>query len=131
MPRKPVHIPHSEIGKLAFPAESVGIFAKGEYPAVFYSKDTPCGCPFFFSLAVMALDLNSVPQRYAQGMPVHICRAERVKLACKRQACISAEGIPGLSPPMRLDKKDANRKNRDFLGFSSFFGTLRAKCGFS
>jgi len=27
-------------------------------------------------------------------------------------------------PPMRLDKKDANRKTRDFLGFSSFFAVF-------
>ena len=30
-----------------------------------------------------------------------------------------------VAPPMRLDKKDANRKNRDFLGFSSFFVVFR------
>jgi len=27
---------------------------------------------------------------------------------------------------MHLDKKDANRKNRDFLGFSSFFTVYHA-----
>ncbi|MDY2742993.1 MAG: hypothetical protein SOV18_03875, partial [Eubacteriales bacterium] len=26
-----------------------------------------------------------------------------------------------VAPPRRVDKKDANRKTRDFLGFSSFF----------
>jgi hypothetical protein len=26
-----------------------------------------------------------------------------------------------VAPPMRLDKKDAKKKTRDFLGFSSFF----------
>ncbi len=31
--RMPVHIPHSEIEELAFQAQSVGIFAVGEYPA--------------------------------------------------------------------------------------------------
>ena len=29
----PVHIPHSKIEKLAFQAQSVGIFAFSEYPA--------------------------------------------------------------------------------------------------
>ena len=27
-------------------------------------------------------------------------------------------------PPRRVDKKDANRKTRDFLGFSSFFAVF-------
>jgi len=53
----PVHMPHSEIGKPACQAESVGIFAAGEYPAVFYLSDSFRN-PFFFPLAVMALDLS-------------------------------------------------------------------------
>ena len=43
----------------------------------------------------MALDLNSALRAIAKQNPVHICRAGRVKLACKRQACISAKCIPG------------------------------------
>jgi hypothetical protein len=37
------------------------------------------------------------------------------------------------SPPARLDKKDANKKTRDFLGFSSFFAIFLTflKIGFS
>ena len=34
----PVHIPRPKIEKLAFQAKGVGIFAKGEYPAVSYNK---------------------------------------------------------------------------------------------
>jgi hypothetical protein len=29
-----------------------------------------------------------------------------------------------VAPPMRLDKKDAKKKTRDFLGFSSFFAVF-------
>ena len=89
---------HTPLGdrKARFPGGECGYLRQRRIPGCFLLKGHSLWVSFIFSLAVMALDLNSVPQRYAQGMPVHICRAERVKLACKRQACISAEGIPGL-----------------------------------
>jgi hypothetical protein len=48
--RMPVHIPHSEIEKLAFQAERVRIFAIGEYPGVTLVYGIPKVCRFSFSL---------------------------------------------------------------------------------
>ena len=54
----------------------------------------PCGR--FFVLTSAGLKFEAALRALAKQNLVHICRAERVKLACKPQACISAIGIPGL-----------------------------------
>ncbi len=57
-PEGGMRICHSEIGELAHQAESVQIFAEGEYPIFIYSDSI--SCPLFFARVTAASNLVSV-----------------------------------------------------------------------